>query len=76
MQRFDLHKLRDTFILNSSMKVFLSASEVAKYLGVSPSTVTRWLNKGLIPGAVQPVGSGHQWRVPMEAAERLGRARS
>ena len=39
------------------MKAYLNASEVAKLLNVDRATVSRWLNKGLIPQAVRMQGS-------------------
>jgi excisionase family DNA binding protein len=52
------------------MKAYLNASEVAKLLKVDRATVSRWLNKGLIKGAVRP-DDAHQWRIPLEAYEKL-----
>ena len=52
------------------MKAYLNASEVAKLLKVDRATVSRWLKKGLISGAVR-AGDSHQWRIPLEAYERL-----
>jgi len=56
-----------------AMKTFFNASEVARLLGCNPSTVKRWLDKGLIKGAFQPSG-GKQWRIPREYLDKqLGR---
>lgn len=52
------------------MKAYLNASEVAKLLNVDRATVSRWLQKGLIPRAVRVHGS-QQWRIPISAYEEL-----
>lgn len=54
------------------MKAYLNASEVAKLLKVDRATVSRWLKKGILKGAIRP-GDGHQWRIPMEAYEKLAK---
>lgn len=54
------------------MKTFLNASEVAKLLNVDRATVSRWLQKGLIPRAVRMQGK-QQWRIPISAYEELVR---
>ena len=43
-------------------KRFLSAAAAARQLEVDKSTVARWCQRGLVPGAHQPPG-GH-WRIP------------
>ncbi len=53
-----------------SMKAYLNASEVAKLLRVDRATVSRWLKKGLVSGAIRP-GDAQQWRIPLEAYEKL-----
>jgi excisionase family DNA binding protein len=54
------------------MKAYLNASEVAKLLNVDRATVSRWLQKGLIPRAVRVKGK-QQWRIPLSAYEELVR---
>jgi len=56
------------------MKTFLNASEVAKLLKVDRATVSRWLKKGLIEGAISP-SEGHQWRIPLSSIEKLRKER-
>lgn len=56
------------------MNTFLNASEVAKILKVDRSSVTRWIKKGLIDGAVSP-SDGHQWRIPLASVEKLRKER-
>jgi excisionase family DNA binding protein len=43
---------------------------MAKLLHVDRTTVSRWLNKGLIARAVRVKGS-KQWRIPISAYEEL-----
>jgi excisionase family DNA binding protein len=52
------------------MKAYLNASEVAKLLRVDRATVSRWVKKGIIPGAIRPHDTG-QWRIPLEAYDKL-----
>ncbi len=52
------------------MKAYLNASEIAKLLKVDRATVSRWLKKGLLRGAVR-LESTHQWRVPLVAYENF-----
>jgi predicted site-specific integrase-resolvase len=52
------------------MKAYLNASEIAKLLKVDRATVSRWLKKGLLHGAVR-LESTHQWRVPLAAYENF-----
>jgi len=52
------------------MKAYLNASEVAKLLRIDRATVSRWLKKGIIQGAIQPHNTG-QWRIPLEAYDKL-----
>ena len=57
-------------VLPNFMKAYLNASEMAKLLHVDRTTVSRWLNKGLIPKAVRVHGK-QQWRIPISAYEEL-----
>ena len=57
-------------IVSLFMKAHLNASEVAKLLNVDRATVSRWLQKGLIPGAVRIQGR-QQWRIPLSAYKEL-----
>ena len=52
------------------MKAFLNASEVARLLNVDRATVTRWVKKGVIKGAVRPEQT-QNWRIPFSSAEEL-----
>ena len=52
------------------MKAFLNASEAARILQVDRATVSRWIKKGVIKGAIRPENS-QQWRIPMSACEAL-----
>jgi len=52
------------------MKSFFNASEVAKLLKVDRATVTRWIKKGIIKGAIRPKGS-QNWRIPLSSYEEL-----
>jgi excisionase family DNA binding protein len=52
------------------MKAFLNAAEFAKLLGVDRATVSRWVKRGVIQGAVRP-GKFHQWRIPLDANTQL-----
>lgn len=52
------------------MKAYLNASEVAKLLRVDRATVSRWLQKGRIPGAIRADRAG-QWRIPLESYDKL-----
>lgn len=54
----------------NSMKAYLNASEVAKLLGVDRTTISRWVKRGVIQGAIRP-GKSHQWRIPLEAYHQL-----
>lgn len=54
----------------TSMQAYLNASEVAKLLKVNRATVSRWVKKGLIQGAVRADRAG-QWRIPLEAYDKL-----
>ncbi len=53
-----------------NMKAYLNAAEVAKLLGVDRATVSRWIKKGLIRGAIK-LGDTQQWRIPLAAYEGL-----
>ncbi len=52
------------------MKAYLNASEIAKLLRVDRATVSRWVKKGVIHGAIRPNHTG-QWRIPLEAYDKL-----
>jgi excisionase family DNA binding protein len=52
------------------MKAYLNASEVAKLLRVDRATVSRWVKRGVIKGAIRPYNTG-QWRIPLEAYDKL-----
>lgn len=54
----------------SSMKSYLNASEVARLLKVDRATVSRWVKRGVIKGAVRP-DKTRQWRIPFEAYDKL-----
>jgi excisionase family DNA binding protein len=54
------------------MKAYLNASEVAKLLRVDRATVSRWVKKGVIQGAIRPTNT-RQWRIPLEAYDKLVR---
>lgn len=50
------------------MKGYLNASETAKLLKVDRATVSRWIKKGQLKGAIR-LKNTHQWRIPLEAYE-------
>lgn len=52
------------------MKAYLNASEVAKLLNVDRATVTRWIHKGVIQGAIR-LSDNQQWRIPFSSYEAL-----
>ena len=52
------------------MKAYLNASEVAKLLRVDRATVSRWLKRGVIKGAIRPDNT-RQWRIPLDAYDKL-----
>lgn len=52
------------------MKAYLNASEIAKLLRVDRATVSRWVKKGIIQGAIRPTNT-RQWRIPLEAYDKL-----
>lgn len=52
------------------MKSYLNASETAKLLKVHRATITRWLKKGLLTGAMH-INTSHQWRVPLSTYEEF-----
>ena len=54
----------------TDMKAYLNASEFARLLGVDRATVSRWVKRGKIKGAIRPE-SNHQWRIPLEAYDQL-----
>jgi excisionase family DNA binding protein len=53
---------------HNQKSVFLTLSEVAELLRVSPMTVYRMARKGEIPGAFR---LGHRWRFSVEELEHL-----
>jgi len=52
------------------MKAYLNASEVARLLNVDRATVTRWVKKGVMKGAVRPEQT-QNWRIPFSSVEEL-----
>lgn len=52
------------------MKAYLNAAEVAKLLRVDRATVSRWVKRGVIKGAIRPENNG-QWRIPLDAYDKL-----
>jgi excisionase family DNA binding protein len=50
------------------MKAYLNASEIAKLLKVDRATVSRWIKKGLLKGAIR-LKDTHQWRIPLASYE-------
>ncbi len=52
------------------MKTYLNASELGKLIKVDRATVTRWLKKGLVEGAISP-SEGHQWRIPLRSVDKF-----
>ena len=52
------------------MKAYLNASEFAKLVDVDRATVSRWLKRGVIKGAIRPDNT-RQWRIPLEAYDKL-----
>ncbi len=52
------------------MKAYLNASEIAKLLRVNRATVSRWVKKGVIQGAIRPANT-RQWRIPLDAYDKL-----
>lgn len=52
------------------MKAFLNASDIARLLNVDRATISRWIKRGLIKGAIRPE-SGTTWRIPLSAYEQL-----
>jgi excisionase family DNA binding protein len=57
----------------AGMRAYLNASEVAKLLRVNRATVTRWVRRGVIKGAIKPENT-QQWRIPLEAYDKLLRS--
>ena len=53
---------------HNQMSVFLTLSEVAELLRVSPVTVYRMARKGEVPGAFR---LGHRWRFGVKELEHL-----
>jgi excisionase family DNA binding protein len=54
----------------NSMKAYLNASEVARTLGVDRTTVSRWVKRGVIKGAIR-AADNQQWRIPLAAYNNL-----
>ena len=54
------------------MKAYLNASEIAKLLRVDRATISRWVKRGVIQGAIRPHNT-RQWRIPLEAYDKLMR---
>ena len=54
----------------AGMKTYLNASEVARLLKVDRATVSRWVKRGVIKGAIR-AENRHQWRIPLEAYTKL-----
>ncbi len=52
------------------MKANLSAAELARILKKDRATITRWIEKGIIKGAVKPEGR-KEWIIPKQAYEEL-----
>ena len=52
------------------MKSYLTASEIAKWLSVDRATILRWIETGVIKGAIQSEKSG-QCRIPLGAYQQL-----
>ena len=50
----------------------LTVSEAARLLGVSPTTVRRMLDAGVIRGWRIPIGTRHR-RIPADEVERIRR---
>jgi len=55
-----------------AMKAYLNAAEVAKLLGVDRATVSRWVKRGKLAGAIR-LEDTHQWRIPLDAYSKLMR---
>lgn len=52
------------------MKSNLSAAELARILKKDRATITRWIEKGIIKGAVKLPGR-KEWIIPKDAYEEL-----
>lgn len=54
------------------MSDFLSSSEVAKRLNVTPRTIARWIKAGYFPGAVQvnPRAKNSPFIIPVSAVKK------
>ena len=50
--------------------MYITTSEIASELDVAPSTVTRWLTSGMLPGQK----FGRAWRVKREDYEKFKEA--
>lgn len=65
--------LLDTSILGvyyGIMKSHLAAAELARILKKDRATITRWIERGIIKGAVKPAGR-KEWVIPKQAYEEL-----
>ncbi len=51
-----------------------SGAEVAKLLGVDRATVTRWIQKGKIKGAVR-INGEKNWKIPIAAYQELAKTK-
>ena len=63
---------RPTDPWSGSARNYITPPTLARLLGVSTRTVTRWCRQGRIDGADQFVGVYSTWRIPIEALERFG----
>lgn len=57
------------------MKVFLSASGVARLLKVDRATITRWIKDGEIEAQQESTGR-QEWQIPIDAALQLQKQRT
>lgn len=54
--------------LEKPLPQYVTAKTIAEAFGVSPRTVTRHCQEGLIRGAVK-TSDGGEWRIPLESAK-------
>ncbi|MFN0072425.1 MAG: helix-turn-helix domain-containing protein [Chloroflexota bacterium] len=52
------------------MRSYLSAAELARFLGVDRATVTRWIKHGRIRGVYRPDGT-QNWRIPLSTCAQI-----
>lgn len=52
-------------------RLFMSERDVARELGISPSTMTRLNQRGELPEGLRPVYVGHRRVYPRAAVEKL-----